>query len=724
MKKIRNLVFGGIESKIVTLIFAAMLLVGGVFLGVTLRQSRMLSELTEEATQRQLSSMTGTTAAIIDTVIQENMDRVMDLEAQTTDEMFYDLVVRVRMVGDYARKLLDDPDAVPRMPWARPDPSRDGELFVKALFAEGVEEAAVSDRLGVIANMTDLMLSLCTVYGADNVWFSLPEGATLMADTVPGNWVREDGSFVPYDAAGRYWYRQAVEAGGLIFSDVETDKRTGDMCVTCALPVYGADGTLLGVAGADLFLTEMQRKVAASSDQSGFLLVVNQNGHVIISPGDQSAFQALNSAEAKDLRASDNEALAALVRDALAGKTEVRSVPLQDGAYYMIGVPMKTVGWALIAAYSEAEAEQPVRTMEENHRQIQQEAADVYRSKSARRNSATLGILLALLAVMLAGALLAGKRITKPLNSITRQIADMQEGSLEFSMKDAYRTGDEVEVLAQSFADLSHKTVEYIDQVRTVTAEKERIGTELHVARQIQAGMLPSIFPAYPDRREFDLYATMNPAKEVGGDFYDYFLIDEDHLALVIADVSGKGVPAALFMMVAMAILKNNAMMGKSAGEILAAANETICSNNKMEMFVTAWLGILEISTGRITAANAGHEYPAVFRKGGKFELYKDRHDFVVGGMEGVSYREYTLALQPGDKIFLYTDGVPEATNGAQELFGTDRMVDALNAAADGSPAEILGAVRKTVNAFVGDAEQFDDLTMLCLEYKGTEKRA
>ena len=286
-------------------------------------------------------------------------------------------------------------------------------------------------------------------------------------------------------------------------------------------------------------------------------------------------------------------------------------------------------------------------------------------------------------------------------------------------MEDEYRTGDEVEVLAKSFADLTEKTRDYIDQVTAVTAEKERIGTELHVAREIQKGMLPGIFPPYPERSEFDLFAVMDPAKEVGGDFYDFFLLDNDHLAMVMADVSGKGIPAALFMMVSKSILKNNAMLGKSPAEILSAANETICSNNKMQMFVTVWMGILEISTGKITAANAGHEYPAVMRAGEGFALLKDKHGFVVGGMEGIRYREYEIDLHPGDKLFLYTDGVPEATNAVQELFGTDRMIAALNSAAEGSARDVLVNVRKSVDEFVQDAEQFDDLTMLCLDYKG-----
>ena len=249
--------------------------------------------------------------------------------------------------------------------------------------------------------------------------------------------------------------------------------------------------------------------------------------------------------------------------------------------------------------------------------------------------------------------------------------------------------------------------------------ERERIAAELDMAAKIQEGMLPHVFPPFPDRKEFDLYASMKPALAVGGDFYDFFLIDDDHLALVIADVSGKGIPAALFMMVSKALLKNTAKLGKSVEETLTSVNDTICSNNKMQMFVTVWMGILEISSGRIRAANAGHEYPAVM-KNGRFELLKDKHGFIIGGMDGVRYKEYELQLTPGDKIFVYTDGVPEATSAAKELFGTDRMIDALNRDPAASPEELLANVGQAVDGFVMNAEQFDDLTMLCLEYKGS----
>ena len=317
------------------------------------------------------------------------------------------------------------------------------------------------------------------------------------------------------------------------------------------------------------------------------------------------------------------------------------------------------------------------------------------------------------------------KHVVKPIDTIAEAAAsyvqDKREGAVNtdhFSRLDIH-TGDELENLGKVMADMEKSLTEHEEEMTRITAEKERIGTELLMASKIQYSMMPHNFPPFPDRREFDLYATMDPAKEVGGDFYDFFLIDEDHLCLVMADVSGKGIPAALFMMISKVILQSCAMLGRSAGEILMKMNEAICSNNKMEMFITVWIGILEISTGKMTAANAGHEYPVLMRAGEEFRIFKDKHGFVIGGMAGMNYKEYEIQLNPGDKLFVYTDGVPEATDAEKNMFGTQRMLAALNEAKDGTPEEALKSVRQAVDAFVKDAEQFDDLTMLCMEYKG-----
>ena len=340
-------------------------------------------------------------------------------------------------------------------------------------------------------------------------------------------------------------------------------------------------------------------------------------------------------------------------------------------------------------------------------------------------------ITLMLLLIVLVLMLITIRRIKRHLVDPINQIADAAQsyvddrkagkrGGQHFSKLDIH-TGDEIENLSATMAEMEGEMASFIQDLASVTAEKERISTELSVATRIQAAMLPHIFPAFPDRPEFDVYATMDPAKEVGGDFYDYFLIDDDHLCLVMADVSGKGVPAALFMMASKIMLANYAKMGKTPAEILTITNDTISSNNREEMFVTVWLGIFEISTGKLVASNAGHEYP-ILKKDGKFEIYKDHHGMVIGYEEGMVYKDYEIVMKPGDKLFLYTDGVTEATDDNEKLFGMERMIDALNKDPETDPVQTLKNVRAGVDAFVKDAEQFDDLTMLCFEYRSPER--
>ena len=280
------------------------------------------------------------------------------------------------------------------------------------------------------------------------------------------------------------------------------------------------------------------------------------------------------------------------------------------------------------------------------------------------------------------------------------------------------RSNDEVSDLYHEIRSMENRIVDYTDHLTRVTAERERVSTELRTASGIQEAMLPSTFPAFPDRTDFDLHASMTPAKEVGGDFYDFFLIDETHLAVLIADVSDKGVPAALFMMSSKILLNYRAQMGGTPSEILTAVNAQICKNNKSRMFVTVWLGVLDLETGVMTCTNAGHEYPFV-RSAGGFRMLKDRHGLVVGAMGKTVYRDYEIRLSPGDAVFVYTDGVPEANNAADEFYGLERLENALNRLASASPREILEGVKADVDAFTGEALQFDDLTMLCLEYRG-----
>lgn len=272
-----------------------------------------------------------------------------------------------------------------------------------------------------------------------------------------------------------------------------------------------------------------------------------------------------------------------------------------------------------------------------------------------------------------------------------------------------------------------HRRMAALEAKHREQSKRERVENELKVATQIQAGMLPRTFPAFPDRGDFDIYASMDPAKEVGGDLYDFFLVDDDHLCMVVGDVSGKGVPAALFMAIAKALLKMQAKTSLSPEHVLQEVNAQLAENNKQNMFVTTWMGVLQLSTGELTYADAGHEKLLLYqdgkwdflpKKGGPALAVLSAEDMELLGKKTL-YRNQTITLKPGDAIYQYTDGVTEATDAHEELFGETRLLDAMNSAPSVEPGELLPYVRQQIDAFVKEADQFDDITMLGLLYKG-----
>ncbi|MBQ7715555.1 MAG: SpoIIE family protein phosphatase [Clostridia bacterium] len=721
MRKNKKTVKRSIKQKIFNLVIITIVLIMTSYTAVILYQSGKLTALVRDTNESQKQSITSTSEKTMSGIIDSNLTQTTQMQAYIAGDLFGDAVRVVKVVADYTGKLLAAPDDYPLRDVSLPDMSKDGEISVQVLTEEDVDlsDEVISKELGVIGNLSDLMTAVYADSNVDSCYVALPDGVMLLVDDHSGSKFDENGNIVPIPIRERLWYKGAAETGKLHYTDVTTDLFTGETSIMCSLPVYN-DGKLVAVIGADLFLNDVSGAVNNAARSGSFICIVNQDGHVLFSPQTEGVFMVSPEDEATDLRSAENPELGKFVRDSLAEGTELRMIEIDGKMCYVIGAPIQNVGWAVISVVPKSLADQPGEEMLTQFNVIQNGATEDFKKGITNAQITILILLTIVVIIAVTAAIILSKRIVKPLEAITSRVQSLGENDLQFRMEDTYRTHDEIEVLAESFAMLSGKTLEYISTVERVTAEKERIGAELSLATRIQADMLPNIYPAFPDRPEFDIYASMDPAKEVGGDFYDFFLVDDDHLCMVIADVSGKGVPAALFMMAAKIILASNAMMNKSPAEILTDTNASICSNNHEEMFVTVWLGILEISTGKLTAANAGHEYPVLMQPDGIFEYYKDKHGFVIGGMEGIRYKEYEIMLKPGAKLFLYTDGVPEATNAEEELFGAERLLEALNNDRSASPAQVLKNVRSHVDAFVKQAEQFDDLTMLCLEYEGT----
>ena len=297
--------------------------------------------------------------------------------------------------------------------------------------------------------------------------------------------------------------------------------------------------------------------------------------------------------------------------------------------------------------------------------------------------------------------------VVKNIRKINNSLSLITDGDLEVTID--VRDNEEFASLSDDINSTVTTLKHYIDEAAA------RFDKDLEIAKQIQQSALPSVFPPYPNRKDFSIYASMNAAKEVGGDFYDFYLVDENHLAFVIADVSGKGIPGAMFMMTSKTLIKSFAESGLPVHEVLTNVNTQLCQNNEAGMFVTAWMGILDLQTGMIKYANAGHNPPLVKHKDGSYEFLKGKVNFVLAGMDMVKYKEQELQLQPGDEIYLYTDGVTEAHNSKNELFGEERLLESLNSTKGMTVESICKKVKDDVKSFVCEAEQFDDITMLCV---------
>ncbi len=644
----------------------------------------------------------------------EAMDHLRALaasKAETIDARLQTIMNQVKLLAASAEELYANPENFGSIPVYRADADMQGVFTAQIAYSERTPPESVSAEVGLLGNLTIPMRKASEYLSSvGTTQIGTESGFIIMCDENSG--LKTDLYYL--EPTERPWYRTAAENGGLTWSEVFEDSYGRGLAVTCGMPVYGPDGSLKAVFSIGSTLEDISNTITNTEiGKTGYAFVVDQNASVIMSKNivlDESG----HISNEENLLDNMDMSIQAAVRLMTERKSGVCQANYDGRSVYLAFEPMATVPWTVVTV---VDVEEVLAPCIESEHAIQELTAGA--GSDINRLIQISGLFFLIAVAVAAGiAIKMGEtfsvRLSGPILKLEKGVENISGGDLDYKLD--IRTGDEIESLAGAFNSMTTSLQTYIHDLTAITAEKERIGVELGVATQIQAGMLPCIFPAFPARREFDIYATMTPAKEVGGDFYDFFLVDDDHLALVIADVSGKGVPAALFMMISKTLIKSAAQNRLSPHAVLEQVNNQLCENNDAEMFVTVWLGILEISTGKMLCANAGHEYPAIKRGDGAFELLRDRHGFVLAAMENTRFHEYEVDLEPGDAIFVYTDGVAEATNANNELFGTDRMLEALNAKPHSDCEDLLRNVHKGINTFVSGAPQFDDITMLSLK--------
>ncbi len=648
----------------------------------------------------------------------DSLGVLADMQIEVTDSRLRIVSDSVRQSAEFAEKLYASPaDHLPSAYSPVHLSEAPDTLSARYMFSAGTEEtAALYEELNLISNMEEIFAPVMKYNSRfiDNLYVGTASG--IFYQYTDNNVFLEN-----YVVTQRHWYVSSTSSPDeVMWKETEIDSY-GRPCITASVAVKDPEGKIVAVVAADVNFEQMMSNVIGSGlGETGTTFILGKTGDLLAYSAFMEDVEAHNGLyNAFEDHFADPESVRVKIDDCAYGHGEAFHAELDGKAVYMTAREIPSTGWLLCTAINAQEITEPIGKITSQSDTLfagaRKEMTDEFKTQ-------ILNAILAILAIALIAAVIVyfiSRTISKPIIRLTDTVKNTGEG--DFDRKSDIDTRDEIGDLARGFNKMQDNLKRYTENLKTVTADKERIGAELNVATQIQANMLPRIFPPFPQKKEIDLFASMTPAKEVGGDFYDFFLVDDDHLALVMADVSGKGVPAALFMMVTKILIKERTLSGDTPGRILAVVNDRICANNDADMFVTVWLGILEISTGVITAANAGHDDPAVYRAGGEFSVVKNRHGPVIGAMGGIVYRDYTIALQPGDKLFLYTDGVPEATDADEKMFTLDGMLEALNGAKDLPPQEILGAVWDSVNAFVGSAPQFDDLTMLCIWYRGRE---
>lgn len=559
----------------------------------------------------------------------------------------------------------------------------------------GVRMEDVEAEFAQVRESRDLIDNVARTFERVSATYYVSESGMLLSNVEVDYMAGEE-----IDRRTREWYRGAVQQGGVYWTDIYQDALSGKSALTCSCPVYAGDGTVMGVIAHDIYLESLCDAILTdSSELFEYSFIVDKDGEQIAGAGGEDPPDI--GAEVKNIIMSDRESAVEIYPDkeVVLGYAGIRRndwhfFVLVD--YDTIAAPANNVGEAIV------------------------ESNSAFLSFIDQKIQEVLMAFIIIAVCMIAVVFVVTSRITgsivRPVELLTDGVQKISSGNLDYQL--AMTADGEIGELAEAFNKMTVDLKEYIRNLEHVTAEKERIGAELNVATQIQADMLPSIFPAFPGRQEVDIYATMNPAKEVGGDFYDFFMVDERHLAIVMADVSGKGVPAALFMVIGKTLIKDHTRPGADLGEVFSEVNNLLCESNHEGLFITAFEGVLDLVTGELVFVNAGHEIPFICKRGEVFKPYEISPGFVLAGMEDMKYNCGSMRLEPGDKIFEYTDGVTEATDSGNRLYGMERLEAVLGRHALLPPGELLAAVKEDIDAFVGEAPQFDDITMLCLEYR------
>ena len=561
-----------------------------------------------------------------------------------------------------------------------------------------VNDNDIKDELAMLGGIQRILKSVKREDIPGNIYYSTESGIIIFDDYSENYDVLKD-----LDVKNRDWYKEAVESKDIYWSDAYIDTATGNKILTCAMPIHDANNNIKGVVSIDIFIDKFFEKIINDvGDVGEYVFMMNSDRTFIIGSEQKNISDLLNEEQVEQVYDYITNNVGSPI---IVGDKYMASGIVTDRSNLFIG--------ALI----------PVEALSEHANNIGERILATNAKISDSMNSKA-NILIVFSVVIFAFSIVVSIIVFNKLTkSIVKPISVLSEGAKKIGEGDLYYkidldTNDELSDLADSFNNMTGELNKYIKELTSVMMDKERLETELDVAKRIQVSMLPTKFPNY---EEFDIIASMTPAKKVGGDFYDFFFIDEEHLAFNIADVSGKGVPAALFMGKAKALIKDSLKFTGDPSKALFVVNNQLCEDNDEGMFVTAFAGVLNIKTGELVYANAGHNPPLVYSKENEqYEYIKPKANFILAAMSNLRYKNESITLKKGERIFCYTDGVTEAMDISNSLYSEDRLLKTLNSedVKNKSIQEVLEYVKNDIDKFSSGVQQADDITMLSIELK------
>ena len=719
---------------LITLILSSVLTLGGILttedqmrvmgeqLGASTREN--VTELVSEREKKHLEQIVHEKAELMDAAMVENVavdtrrlaESMKDILSAQENYSPKELIRSKSLEDGWSLALILTPSAVDNLENLR------GKIAMAANIQNNLKNTALSYNI------------LCSIYA------TFEDGFGFIVDTgeedMRADYFDNSLGYLQLDFKERPWYKNAKEKNDVVITDTLINASAGnnDPIVVCSAPIK-VNGEFVGVTGIGFFVKDVAEfYFKTANDKTNYFFLMNKHGQVIVSTksdGDLSvkdgfpdvrknSIRSLAIAEEKIAHGEENLNLALAAEKISRGEKGLMTVKLDGEEYFLAFEPLQSVNWSFGALIKVSEVTAPVDAVAMS---IDRQTNDfIYRAENFSLK--LLPIMAAAFAILLTAVSLLSKSVTKsivkPIHQLADGVREISAGNLDKKLE--IHTGDEIEHLATCFNAMTDELKVYMANLAEETAENERISTELNVATNIQQSMLPHDFPS---RADFEIFATMQAAKEVGGDFYDFYLLDENHLVITIADVSGKGVPAALFMAISKTILQNFALSMKTPDDfsaVMTLANQQLCKNNDEMLFVTVFMGMLDLKTGEFVYVNGGHNAPLVCREN-KFEYLDVGKSCMLGIDEDVPFPQKKIKLAAGDIIFLYTDGVTEAMNEHGKLFGENYLREVLNGEDKSETLEILlENLRKAIKIHAGDAEQSDDITMLALKWNGGDK--